>query len=266
MKIILTLVPDTKTSLLPVNYQFPLSAAIYKIIQQADKKYSAFLHDTGYRLPNGKSYKLFVFSDLRMPFQIKGDRMQINASPASLVIGFHIEEAAAHFISGLFINQRIEIGDKLSKTRFSVSQVQLLQEVLPDSVGEVPKVILQPLSPIVVGRKNTKGNYDFLSPLDPDFPRWLTHNWLEKYKASVRSCVDEEALKKSIDIKVINTAAELKSRLITIKAFTPAQTKIKGYTKFRMSVKAPKPLLELALNAGMGLFNAQGMGCVELAY
>lgn len=265
MKFILILVPDTQTSLLPVNYQYPLSAAVYKIIKQADKKYSAFLHDTGYQLPNGKSFKLFAFSDLRMPFQIKGDRMQINSSPASLVIGFHIEEAASHFMRGLFINQRIEIADKISKTRFSVSQVQLLPEVIPEVIGAVPQVILQPLSPIVVGRKNTKGNYDFLSPLDPDFPMWLTHNWIEKYKATVGNSVDEETLKKSIEIKVINTASEIKSRLITIKAFTSAETRIRGYTRFRMDVKAPKPLLELALNAGLGLCNSQGMGCMELS-
>ena len=33
---------------LPLNYAYPLSAAIYKIIQTADVDYAAFLHNAGY--------------------------------------------------------------------------------------------------------------------------------------------------------------------------------------------------------------------------
>ena len=34
-------------SLLPFNYQYPLSSAIYKIIQRADRESAAFLQYTG---------------------------------------------------------------------------------------------------------------------------------------------------------------------------------------------------------------------------
>ncbi|MEJ7683839.1 MAG: CRISPR-associated endoribonuclease Cas6 [Segetibacter sp.] len=54
------------------------------------------------------------------------------------------------------------------------------------------------------------------------------------------------------------------SRLVTIKAGTNAETKIRGYTKFRLEVIAPDEMIELALGAGLGLYNAQGMGCVEV--
>jgi CRISPR-associated endoribonuclease Cas6 len=262
MKITLTLVADTTAKLVPVNYQYPLSAAIYKIIQHADETYSAFLHDRGYQLPNGKTFKLFSFSDLQVPFQIEGDRLHIKGSTASLVIGFHIDEAAAHFIRGLFMNQHIEIADKISRGRFMISQVQLQPDLLSSLPGTESEVLLQPLSPLVVGPKNMRGNYDFLSPADTEFPQWLIHNWLEKYKAVNRHNRDIETLKKQISIQVLTPRQEVKSRLITIKAFTPEQTQIRGFTKFRMKVKAPKPLLELAMNAGMGLYNAQGMGCV----
>ena len=126
MRLQLSLTPCAGNSLLPVNYQYPLSAVIYRIIQQADEKYAAFLHDRGYRLDNGKSFKLFSFSDLRVPFRIQGDRLHINGSPASLTISFHIDEAAANFIRGLFINQQFEIADKISRAQFSVTNVHLL--------------------------------------------------------------------------------------------------------------------------------------------
>lgn len=95
MRFQLTLIPDSSSGIIPVNYQYPVSAAIYKLIAQADEGYASFLHNKGYQLSSGKSFKLFSFSDLRVPFQIKGDRLQINGTPASLVVGFHVEEAAS---------------------------------------------------------------------------------------------------------------------------------------------------------------------------
>lgn len=261
MRFLLTLLPLDNSSLLPLNYQYPLSAAIYKIIQQADKDYSAFLHDQGYQLENGKSFKLFSFSDLKVPYRVQGDRMQINGVQAQLTVSFHIDEAASNFIKGLFINQQLEIGDKISKARFSVREVQLLPDVLAAINDNEPEVILQPLSALVVGRKNERDNYDFLSPADSDFAKWLIHNWLEKYKAA-KPETNAEILKKQVSIQLLTPLQNIKSRLITIKAFTPQQTKIRGFVGFRMKVKAPRALLELALNAGMGLYNSQGFGCV----
>jgi CRISPR-associated endoribonuclease Cas6 len=252
-----------RNTVLPLNYQYPLSAAIYKIIQQADERYSNFLHNDGYRLENGKSFKLFCFSDLRVPYRIAGDRMQINGAPAQLTIGFHIDEAASNFIKGLFINKQLEIADKKSGNRISVNEVQLLPDVLSAPGDDVVEMIVEPLSPLVVGRKNERDNYDFLIPGNADFTEWLVHNWMEKYRAVCRgNIIDIERLKKNIRVEVLTPMQEIKSRLITIKAFTPQQTQIRGFTRFQMKIRAPKVLMELALNAGMGLYNAMGFGCV----
>lgn len=46
----------TEDCLLPINYQYPLSAAIYSVLKSADADYAAFLHNSGY----GKGFKLFL--------------------------------------------------------------------------------------------------------------------------------------------------------------------------------------------------------------
>lgn len=263
MKFQLTLIPNTRTSILPANYQYPLSAAIYKIIQQADEKYADFLHNNGYKLDSGKSFKLFSFSELKVPYKIQQDRFLINGCPAMLTIGFFMDDAATNFIKGLFKNQQVEIADKISSAGFTIREVQLLPDMLSSLNDGIAEMIIQPLSPLVVGRKNEKGNYDFLSPADADFTKWLMYNWIEKYKA-INNNADTAALKNNITVELITPNEEIKSRLITIKAFTSQQTKIRGFKNFRLKVKAPKPLLELALNAGMGLYNAMGFGCVEV--
>lgn len=52
---------NKSNAVIPINYQYPLSAAIYKILQKGDSEYAQFLHEEGY----GKGYKFFTFSDLK---------------------------------------------------------------------------------------------------------------------------------------------------------------------------------------------------------
>src|SRR5438552_18978688 len=84
---------------LTLNYQYPLSSAIYKIIQRADDRFSAFLHDVGYGNKHQR-FKLFTFSDISTPFKIAGDRMRLLTSSAELTICFHVPVAAENFIKG----------------------------------------------------------------------------------------------------------------------------------------------------------------------
>jgi len=109
----------------PFNYQYPLSAAIYKIIQTADAKFAAFLHDKGYGQGH-KSFKLFTFSDIKTPFVKNGDRMQLRTTEAELIICFYMPQAAENFIKGLFINQQLEIADFRSKATFNIIGVESL--------------------------------------------------------------------------------------------------------------------------------------------
>lgn len=252
----LNLQSTQKQSLLPFNYQYPLSAAIYKIIQSADAKFAAFLHNTGYGKGH-KSFKLFTFSDLKTPFINNGDRMQLQTGEAELIVCFYMPQAAENFIKGLFINQQLEIADFRSKAIFNIVGVESLHQ----ETQRKATVLLQPLSPIVVGRKNEKGHYDYRSPEDEDFAECLYHNWVEK---SAAAGIESKISDKEIWIEVQLFSYPPQQRLITIKGGTDAETKIRGYTKFRLEVTAPEEMLELALGAGLGLHNAQGMGCVEV--
>lgn len=243
-------------SQIPFNYQYPLSAAIYKIIQSADTDFAEFLHDTGYGQGH-KSFKLFTFSDIKTPFIKNGDRMQLETDEAELIICFYMPQAAENFIKGLFINQQLEIADSQSKAVFNIVGV----ESLPSEMHQNETVLLQPLSPMVVGRKNERGHYDYRSPEDADFTECLYYNWMEKCRAAG---ISEEILDKKIRIEVRTFSHPPQQRLITIKGGTAAETKIRGYTKFRLAMSAPGEVLEVALGAGLGLYNAQGMGCVRV--
>lgn len=246
---------------IPINYQYPLSTVIYRILDAADSSYARFLHDTGYQQKGSlKSFKLFTFSDIRVPFSIKGDRLQLKAPETEVIVSFHLPQAAENFVRGLFMNQRVEIADRNSRAIFNVGQVESLPSRL--SGEEIQEVLLQPLSPVVCGKKNEKGNYDFLSPEHPEFVFQLIYNWKEKYKAI---CGPEQAAAdfRDASMEVIFYGNPPKSRLLAIKAGTDVETKIRGFVNFRLKVRGKREALELLMNGGAGLYNAQGMGLVR---
>lgn len=129
MRLKLTLQALHKPALLPFNYQYPISSAIYKIIQSADAKYASFLHDIGYGEGN-KNFKLFTFSDIKTPLVKNGDRMVLQTGQAELIVCFYVPEAAENFIKGLFLNQQLQIADHKSKNHFSNKPGRKLTKVL----------------------------------------------------------------------------------------------------------------------------------------
>lgn len=48
MQFKITLLSDRKSNIIPINYQYPLSSAIYKIIAKGDSGYSNLLHESKY--------------------------------------------------------------------------------------------------------------------------------------------------------------------------------------------------------------------------
>lgn len=262
MRFSLTFFTPAQGAVLPLNYQYPLSAVIYRILQQADSTYANFLHNTGYKQAGSlKSFKLFTFSDIKTPFRIVGDRLQLSTQRAELVVCFHLPQAAETFIRGLFMQQEVEIADRKSRARFTITQVEAIPSPLTNE--PVQEIVIRPISPTVCGVKNERSHYDFLSPEQPEFEHQLLYNWKEKYK-TVYGEEQTEADFSSAAMEVIFYSNPPKSRLITIKADTAAETKIKGWNNFRLRVSGKKEALELLLNSGMGLYNAQGMGCAGM--
>ncbi len=245
-------------SVIPVNYQYPLSAAVYRIIAKGNAEYASFLHETGY----GRGFKFFTFSQINVPFKIEGDRLRLIKSEMSFEIAFHMPEAMEGFIKGVFRAEQMDIADKKSKASFRVKSVENLGS--PISVfkeNEIVSTQLKPLSPLVTGVPNDKGNQDYLSPEDPLFLENLIYNWRSK----ISDCYDEATAKEALlMVDVLTMRLPLKSRLITIKAFTLEETKIRGWMNFGLKVTAERRFIDLLMNAGAGQYNAQGCGCMGI--
>jgi len=131
MRLKLTLLPLYPNTAVPLNYSYPLSAAIYKFLAAASPDYAVWLHDNGYKSRAERLMKLFTFSRLNIPLvQMRdGKLISDNKRPWLLKIGSPMEsDFVQNFVLGLFQEQKLEIGQRGVVGRFQIAAV----EALPD--------------------------------------------------------------------------------------------------------------------------------------
>ncbi|MDP2423100.1 MAG: CRISPR-associated endoribonuclease Cas6 [Bacteroidales bacterium] len=263
MRIRITLSSTSKANnALPFSYHYPLSAVIYHTIAGGNQSFAEYLHSIGFE-GGARTYKLFTFSDLTFPakgFKAEGDRMLLLCEQLYFDLSFMVPAAAEYFISGVFKNQALEIGDQKSRVRLLIKGVEVLSEPVFK-----PTMHFRTLSPLVVTRTRANDKkVDYLSPEDPDFATNLLNNLMFKYATALQ----HKLIEPDLDAKngeiyfAFNISNVPRSRVETIKAGTPAQTRLKGYT-FDFSITAPPALIRTGYMAGFGEKNALGMGCVE---
>ncbi|MCK4661776.1 MAG: CRISPR-associated endoribonuclease Cas6 [Bacteroidales bacterium] len=242
------------SNLLPLNYQYEFSSWIYHTIHYGNKEFADWLHEQGYT-KNGKKFKLFTFSNVDVPeYKIVGDRLNILCNEVCLYVSFYPIEALEHFISGLFRNQEFTIGDKKSRVAFYVKTVEKIVE--PEFYDEMT---FKSLSPILVSyKKNSEKKYaEYLLPEGEKYKELFLNNLLVKYN-SYNTDLDMINMIYNMDI-----LSKPKSRLITIKANTPHESKLRGYL-FDFKINAPAEIVKLGYYAGFGEKNSLGFGCCEV--
>ena len=249
---------DTKLNILPINYQYELSAWIYHTIPYANPEFSEWLHDKGYSTGTQR-FKFFTFSNLDIPhggYRVNGDRLKLLSETCSLQISFLIEDAAMPFITGIFQNQDFILGDNLSRVPFKVQMV----ERLPDPVF-TNEMTFTALSPVVVGRSRLpeggKGTA-YLSPVDTEYERLFFQNLSRKVEVNKPGL---EITPDQIAECHFQLIGKPKSKMISIKNNKQEATKIKGYL-FQFRIIAPAEWIRVGYFAGFGEKNGLGMGCV----
>ncbi|MCO6478217.1 MAG: CRISPR-associated endoribonuclease Cas6 [Phaeodactylibacter sp.] len=249
--------------LLPLSYQYELSSWIYKLIGSSDSEFGDFLHTRGYASGN-KRFKLFTFSNLYVPpkYEILGDRMKVYSRSISFVASFLVEEAAQGMILGLFREQELQLGDRISRLALVVQQV----EALPPPEIKGPATRLRATSPILVSepeaREGGKLWHNYLHPAEEQYERYFIQNLKQKYEAARKhQLVEPLNIDQPMAFRLLSNKP--KKRGIRIKAFTPAETKVIGYL-YDFEITAPPELVRLGMMAGFGGENALGFGAVKV--
>ena len=240
-------------SRLPINYQYELSAWIYRIIAKGDQQYAEWLHQNGFSDEKFRKFKLFVFSNLYSPgIKYDNDRLIFRSDKASFYLSLLPEKSTEAFIKGIFCEQAFSLGDRISKIQFNVQQVELIPS--PDFSESF---VFKAISPVVVASQEDRDHHpQYLSPDENNYGQMIINNLKEKYRSFHNKPFEGD---EKFEFELLSPA---RSKLIKIKAGTKEETKVRGFV-FTFRLKADKDLLKVMYDAGMGEKNAQGFGCVE---
>ena len=256
MRFKLTLYVDRKAfgNVLPLNYQYELSAFIYRAIAQADSEYSHWLHENGFKL-YGRPFKLFTFSNLLIPhYKIDKEygRIRVECDHIEWLVSFLPETSTEKFISGLFSEQVFQIGDKKSAVQFRIERIELIP-----SLVFAPSMIFKTLSPVCIPFKEEgKRHPTYLSPETPEAQSIILNNLLNKYHTFY-----SKPYEKTFDFK-FEVLSRPKPKLITIKAGTPESSDVRGFL-FDFRIEAPTELMQIMHSCGLSEKNSMGFGMVE---
>ncbi|QKZ14672.1 CRISPR-associated endoribonuclease Cas6 [Spirosoma sp. KUDC1026] len=260
MQFRLTLRPLASRTLVPFNYAYRLSAFIYAVLAEADEQYATFLHGQGYEYSSTRRFKLFTFSDLIIPnarIDTKAGGLWVTTPHIEWVVSFYVDKAAQHFIIGLFQDQRCVIATPKHRAEFIIERV----EAVPVEIN-TNTVALRTLSPVVIAEKNERGMDQYLHPSDAQFGPLLISNLLAKWASVPVAAGVDDFPHDALTYRLLPGRHDPKSRLVTIKENSREETKVRGYYGFQFELTGPRELLELAVLAGVGRYNAEGFGAV----
>ncbi|PTN09607.1 CRISPR-associated endoribonuclease Cas6 [Mangrovibacterium marinum] len=256
MRFKITFNRTTRQRMLPMDYQYYISAWIYKVLKQADSDFAQFLHERGYGQSDSKLYKLFCFSRLNFgrPKLWKEKKLfEISAPQIELQISFDVDQAATNFIKGLFMSQEFYLGDRFNGIDFKVTGVEALPE---PEFRETMRYRLQ--TPWVVSfQPEAACNPQYLSPGDEAFDALATKHLIEKYNNT------RQPLSIGTEQVGMRRLTDFKRAGFVVKPGTAQQTRIVG-NLFDFELTAPVELHRLIWNAGASEKSSSGFGWVEI--
>ena len=165
-KLVLSVKSESFGSVLPVSYQYELSAAVYRRIRENFELYLHWLSSNGFAPIDDCRNRLFSFSNLYIPrIRVEYDRLHILVKRVQMWISFLPVRGTHEFVKQLFSGETFVLGDRRSRVELEVEDIV---ECPAPEFGEEAEYLA--LSPIVfmVARPNRAWNMS--GPIIPGMP------------------------------------------------------------------------------------------------
>jgi CRISPR-associated endoribonuclease Cas6 len=262
MRYRLSLVITSKNNIIPVNYQYQITAWVYKLLQASNSPMKRFLFSAGHR---EEHRKLFTFSNLDFyPYTIyhPEQMVEITGRRATLELSFLMDQVAEKFILELFDRQRFTIGEGYQQVVFEVRHIASL--TMPQFT-ETMQYACQ--SPIILSRKSDEMGYpQYLNPIGRGYDQYFRNHLLTK-NSSLQLQPNRETDTVAVEEMEIpynfQLLSAVRSKIIKLWENTAWETKVRGFS-FKFELTAPVELHELAYYGGFGEKNALGFGCCRI--
>ncbi len=228
--------------ILPTHHNHILQGWVYACM---DQDLAAFLHDHGYMV-DGRTFKLFVFSRLMGEFHSDPEEQTIHFGRSYRIsIASPIPSFCQSIGAGLIRRDNFALG---------ATRVQVIGAEISQPRAEDERIMVITRSPVCVYstflRPTGKKYTCYFQPGEADFNALITNNLRKKYRIAYQQIPPEGA--------VTVSAASPRLHVVRYKDFI-----VKGYSGI-FTLHGPRPLLQMALDGGLGSKNSQGFGYVEL--
>ena len=252
-KLVLAVKSESFGNILPVSYQYELSAAVYRRIRENYEAYLHWLSSNGFAPVDDFRNRLFSFSNLYIPrIRVEGDRLHILVKKVQMWISFLPVRGTREFVERLFSGISFVLGDRRSRVELEVEEI--LDCPVPE-FGEEAEYLA--LSPIVFMVPRSNRSMEYVGPDYPTYADCFYRSILAKYERIFGRPFEDDTQFSW------NLLSEPKRKGIFMMRFTPDESKVIGYMyKFRIVMN---PLLhQIMYETGVGEKVNLGFGCVEI--
>lgn len=250
----------------PLNFNYPLSAAIYYLLRFGSEEFSEYLHNIGFQT-EGKTYKLFSFG-IQFKEKVKVDHkiFRMNSDTVFLYVTSPlVDKFLNNLLVGSFTEQQITL---FADGHKSVLQIEHI-ETLPEPVFE-NKMKFIPISPLVIGTKRERNNrlrtyylryYDDIN----EFSRIFNQNLINKYALVTGKNYEGDNLKFNWDTNYIDEKLKKNKKVTRL-----INNKIRGTiiqikaNEIPFTLEGNKELIKIGYECGFGSQNSLGCGLVEV--
>ncbi len=250
---------------LPINYNYPLSSIIYRLLKFGSPEFSEYLHSIGFKT-NGKSYKLFTFSLKFQYGNIINDFFELSSPYLTLDVSSPlIDNFIKNVVIGSLKSGKIELFYKGNYTQLSIEQMEEIP--MPSLSGSLKFKLESPLVLSTVQTRNNKPTQHFFEYYEDinEINRVFNNNLINKYELIYNKRYTGEHLKfawlNDYIQKRIKNQKSLK-RLIKIeKPNIPTINIIANNIPFML--EGNTELMKVGYDSGFGEKNSLGFGMVK---
>ncbi|MEJ5305699.1 MAG: CRISPR-associated endoribonuclease Cas6 [Ignavibacteria bacterium] len=267
MRLKLTLQCVSKPAVIPINYNYQFSAAIYLLLKFGSPEFSEFLHNNGYKIEN-KNFKLFTFAVKLRKYQIlnnnrlEGNHFELLSPFIDLYISSPLVESfIKNFVIGTFEKQKVHIVHKQYVSRFVIKHVELIPD--PEITNEMNFRLLSPLVLSTLVLRNGRLSPYYLRINDPGIEENLLQNLVRKYRLIYKQDIKVDDFYFEFDKEYIEKKKGVVSKLITIAEGSKNESKIKGIM-CDFKIRTNPELIKVGYECGFGSKNSMGFGFVEV--
>jgi CRISPR-associated endoribonuclease Cas6 len=255
MRLIVEMAPERPVRV-PVDHQYALMGAIYRLLRCADPDYADALHDVGVRGEAGKRFKPFCFGGLRCARRrLAGDAVWLGPGRVEWQIGSPDEAFLRAFATGLLGEGSVNVGTEA----LAIDAVRTAPT--PDfAEGEARFLCLSPIVASVRRPESEGGGTRYLRPTEGDlFAEAVRGNALSKFRALYGRLPEDDGrgLTLQFDLAYLARNPHGGTKKVTINGI-----EVVGAMAPFTATGSPE-LLRLIYDAGVGEKNGTGFGTLE---